>query len=110
MTIENGIQVLTVLRNEHPGVPLIAYSNGDLMGEENTGYVGIVSSVSFDAYFVDDHYNGVFFKSDYIDAKAELLETILTPSAFDVIPDEEIDTAFDKLAWKEAIFLCVSDL
>lgn len=110
MTIENVIQVLTELKNKHPGIPLIAYSYGDLLGEENTGYVGRVSSISFDAYFVDDRYNRVFFRSDYADVKAELLETILLPSVFDAITDEEIDTAFDKLAWKEAIFLCVSDL
>lgn len=99
------------LMKENPGLPIIPFVNGEIVGDDSGRWEGSWGSARVDEYLVPPlDYAPIIFKSD--DDVFDTLESFLSKEEFDALPDqlEDCREAYDALPWTKAIIVYIDTL
>ena len=96
------------LMKENPGLPIIPFVNGEIVGDDSGRQEGSWGSARVDEYLVPPSDNApIIFKSD--DDVFDTLERCLSIEDYEALPEREEDCrkAYDALPWTKAIIVYI---
>ena len=104
--VDTFLASLNKARNDHPFLPFKIMVRGDSKSKDDEWYLGHVSMVSVDAYWVDDGRAKMWLKADNEDDLREIFEEEVYHGNGDDM-DERFTEWFEYLPWERAIIIWI---